>query len=474
MLFNSIGYGIFLPIVFVLYWFVLSGNVRKQNVLLLISSYAFYAFWDWRFCTLIIISSLTDFLVGKYLALEQRPRQRKMLLLVSIGVNLGILGLFKYYNFFVDSMVTLLGAAGLNLNTTTLNIILPIGISFYTFQTLSYTIDIYRGKLAHTDDWLSFFTFVAFFPQLVAGPIERASRLLPQLTIRRTFSYDQATSGMRLILWGLFKKVVIADNIARYVDFIYADPGNYYNWTIILAVALFSIQIYGDFSGYSDIAIGSARLFGINLMTNFRTPYFSRTFKEFWSRWHISLSTWFRDYVYIPLGGNRRSQGRWIFSILTTFTISGLWHGADSTFIIWGSLFGLYYIIEHFVLRLSPSFKLPPILCSLIVFSVFSAGFYLFRAESMQDSVILLSNTFAQGDFFSPVYAFESLTQAIITLIAIGIFVVIEFIIQKEDVNYFFSRLKWSGRWAVYFTLSIFILILGDFQDPDQFVYFQF
>jgi len=304
MLFNSIEFAFFLPIVFIFYWFVTKRNLRVQNIFLVVSSYIFYGWWDWRFLSLIIFSSIIDFIVGIGLSKTDKPQKRKGLLYISIFVNLGFLGFFKYFNFFAENFSQAFTLLGNPISVSSLNIILPVGISFYTFQTLSYSIDVYKRKLEPTKDIFAFFAFVSFFPQLVAGPIERATNLLPQFFRKRIFEYDKAVDGMRQIMWGLFKKVVIADNAAKYANLIFNNSDQYSGSTLLLGALFFTFQIYGDFSGYSDIAIGTSRLFGFNLKRNFAYPYFSRDIAEFWRRWHISLSTWFRDYLYIPLGGS--------------------------------------------------------------------------------------------------------------------------------------------------------------------------
>jgi D-alanyl-lipoteichoic acid acyltransferase DltB (MBOAT superfamily) len=344
MLFNSFTFFVFLPIVFALYWFVLRTKLKAQNALILVASYVFYAWWDWRFLSLILFSTLLDFYLGKALGKSNSKKRSKSLLWTSLLVNLGFLGIFKYFNFFIDSWVEAWGGLGVDLELSTLSIILPVGISFYTFQTLSYTIDVYRKELQPTHSLLNFAAYVAFFPQLVAGPIERATRLLPQFRQARTFSYQVAKSGVYLIIWGLFKKVVIADNCAFFVNQIFDNPDNFSSAELGLGAVLFAFQIYGDFSGYSDIAIGTARLFGFQLMTNFAFPYFSRDIAEFWRRWHISLSTWFRDYLYIPLGGSRVRRSLQVRNVLIIFLVSGFWHGANWTFIIWGALHALFFL----------------------------------------------------------------------------------------------------------------------------------
>tara|TARA_B100000519_G_C14254890_1_gene444487 strand:- start:1072 stop:2493 length:1422 start_codon:yes stop_codon:yes gene_type:complete len=345
MLFNSLAYLIFLPTVFYFYWFISHKNLRIQNFLLLISSYVFYGWWDWRFLSLIFLSTVVDYFIGLKIHYNSDYRIRKFYLWISILVNLSLLGFFKYFNFFIDTWIDLLNSFGYEHKSVwTLNLILPIGISFYTFQTMSYSLDIYFGKMKPTKDFFSFASFVSFFPQLVAGPIERASNLLPQILNNRLFKYQQIVEGLSLILWGMFKKVVIADSLGWRVDFIFNNYQNLDGGVLLLGLVYFSFQIYCDFSGYSDIAIGTAKLFGFELMSNFKFPYFSRNIGEFWRRWHISLSTWFRDYLYIPLGGSKR--GKWISirNIFIIFIVSGFWHGANWTFIIWGLSHALLYI----------------------------------------------------------------------------------------------------------------------------------
>jgi D-alanyl-lipoteichoic acid acyltransferase DltB (MBOAT superfamily) len=352
MLFNSIEFALFLPLVFLLYWFVFNRNWRWQNLLVVIVSYVFYGWWDWKFLILIAITSFCSWLCGIYMGEKSSLRmkdkrhvnRRWYFMLANIVLNLGILGFFKYYNFFVDSFVQAFGVFGFQLHLQSLKIILPVGISFYTFQALSYTIDVYRGDIRPTKDIIAFFAFISFFPQLVAGPIERATNLLPQFLRPRSFSYPQAVDGCRQMLWGFFKKVVVADNCALYVDLIFKDYQNRPASSLVFAAILFAFQIYGDFSGYSDIAIGSSKLFGISLMQNFAYPYFSRDIAEFWRRWHISLSTWFRDYVYIPLGGSRVGLAKQIRNVFVIFLLSGFWHGASWNFIIWGGQHALLFL----------------------------------------------------------------------------------------------------------------------------------
>jgi D-alanyl-lipoteichoic acid acyltransferase DltB (MBOAT superfamily) len=326
MIFNSIDFAVFLPIVFFLYWFVTNKNLKLQNLLIVLASYTFYGWWDWRFLSLMLFSTLIDYSIGRGLLKQEGITKRKILLWSSIIVNLGLLGFFKYYNFFIENFVEAFTFFGLEISASSLNIILPVGISFYTFQTLSYSIDIYRRKLEPTKDFIAFAAFVSFFPQLVAGPIERATNLLPQFYKKRKFDLVSASDGLRQILWGLFKKVVIADNCAEIANIIFNNSGDYSGGTLLLGAVFFTFQIYGDFSGYSDIAIGTSRLFGFNLMQNFKFPYFSRDIAEFWRRWHISLSTWFRDYLYIPLGGSRGGTFMKVRNTFIIFIVSGFWH----------------------------------------------------------------------------------------------------------------------------------------------------
>ena len=345
MLFNSLEYLIFLPTVFLFYWFVFHKNLIAQNSLLLISSYVFYGWWDYRFLSLIFLSTVVDYFVGLKIHNSDDNKIKKSYLWISILFNIGLLGFFKYFNFFIDSWIDLLGAIGYEQKSTwTLNVILPVGISFYTFQTMSYSLDIYHGKLKPTKDFISFASFVSFFPQLVAGPIERASNLIPQMLNSRVFKYEQGVQGLRLILYGMFKKVVIADSLAPHVDIIFENYTTFNGGVLLLGLIYFSFQIYCDFSGYSDIAIGTSKLFGFELMSNFKFPYFSRDIGEFWRRWHISLSTWFRDYLYIPLGGSKGDKWLSIRNIFIIFIASGFWHGANWTFIMWGLIHAMLYV----------------------------------------------------------------------------------------------------------------------------------
>lgn len=484
MLFNSIDFLIFLPLVFLLYWFVANKSIRVQNLLIVVASYFFYGCWNWKFLSLIIFSTLVDYSIGIILDRTENSTKRKLLLWTSIGVNIGFLGFFKYYNFFIDNFVEMFSLMGIKLNPYSLNIILPVGISFYTFQTLSYTIDVYKRKLKPTYDFTAFAAFVSFFPQLVAGPIERATNLLPQFNHSREFNYGQAVDGMRQILWGFFKKIVIADNCAHYANMIFNNSSDYSGITLILGAVFFTFQIYGDFSGYSDIAIGTARLFGFNLMRNFAFPYFSRDIAEFWRRWHISLSTWFRDYLYIPLGGSKGGLGVKIRNTFAIFLVSGFWHGANWTFIFWGFLNALYFIPLLLTnnnrnnLDIVAKGKFLPSLRDffsiLFTFSLTVLAWIFFRAESMSHAF-----SYIQG-IFSEYTITRQLTnlykETIPTLAFICILLLVEWIGREEQYGIQFIE-KWKYklvRWTSYIVILLSIYFYGNFSEEIEFIYFQF
>ena len=478
MLFNSLEFAFFLPVVFILYWFVTNKNVKLQNVLLLTASYVFYGWWDWRFLSLIIFSSFVDYYVGVGLGKSEIPQKRKILLWTSILVNLGFLGFFKYYNFFAESFADAFTLFGSHLDASRLNIILPVGISFYTFQTLSYSIDVYKRKLEPTKDIISFFAFVSFFPQLVAGPIERASNLLPQFYKKRQFEYDKAVDGMRQILWGLFKKIVIADNAAMYANDIFNNYQDYSGSTLFLGAVFFAFQIYGDFSGYSDIAIGTSRLFGFNLMQNFSFPYFSRDIAEFWRRWHISLSTWFRDYLYIPLGGSRGSTWMKVRNIFIIFLVSGFWHGANWTFLAWGFLNALFFlpllltnknrkntdtVAEGKIL---PNAK--EVLQMGATFFITVLAWVFFRANDIQHSLLYIKGIFSKSLFEMPIAIPLSLVMIIISFIMAEWFQRIKLHALQLDK----SGIPKLIRWVLYTTIILLILQFNG--DQQEFIYFQF
>ncbi len=475
MLFNSIQFALFLPVVFAAYWLIGRRNIRLQNLFLLAASYYFYGCWSWKFLLLIVVSSVVDFVVGQLMHDTEKPLRRKLLLAMSLATNLGILGFFKYYNFFIESFVELFAGMGVALNPFTLQIVLPVGISFYTFQTLSYTIDIYRRQLTPTRDPIAFFAFVAFFPQLVAGPIERAKSLLPQFHRERNFDEATATEGMRQILWGLFKKMVIADNLAPAVDGIFTNYGELSGSVLALGILYFAIQIYCDFSGYSDIAIGTAKLFGFRLMTNFSYPYFSRDIGEFWRRWHISLSTWFRDYVYIPLGGSRASKGRQFFNIFVTFAVSGFWHGANWTFIAWGVLHGLFYLPFIFLGRkkygnIAAENRLLPSLgeagAIAATFALVLLAWTFFRTPTVTDAFMYIGGIFDTSLFSIP----SDYRLPIVYVVGILVF---EWL-QRHKV-FALDIASWHVvlRWGMYLLLVYLILFLGTGK-PQSFIYFQF
>lgn len=479
MLFNSIDFAIFLPIVFMLYWFVAHKILKLQNFLIVAASYIFYGWWDWRFLSLILFSTFVDYLIGVMLAKEENDTKRKALLWTSIIVNLGFLGFFKYYNFFIDNFTTAFSFFGNEIKPNSLNIILPVGISFYTFQTLSYSIDVYKRKLEPAKDFMAFAAFVSFFPQLVAGPIERATNLLPQFYKKRNFDYSKAVDGMRQILWGLFKKVVIADTCAESANAIFNNSNDFSGSTLVLGALYFTFQIYGDFSGYSDIAIGTSRLFGFNLKRNFAFPYFSRDIAEFWRRWHISLSTWFRDYLYIPLGGSRGGTWMNIRNIFIIFIVSGFWHGANWTFIVWGALNALYFLPllvlnknrQH--LEIVAKGKYLPTLKEFfqisITFGLTVFAWIFFRAENIGHAISIISEIFSASLFSMP--AFINLSF----IFLISFFIIIEWIgregefaIEKILINN--ARIF---RWTFY-SFIVFLLAMLAKTEETPFIYFQF
>jgi alginate O-acetyltransferase complex protein AlgI len=482
MLFNSLDFAIFLPIVFLLYWFVAQKNLKLQNVLIVFTSYVFYGWWDWRFLSLIIFSTVVDYLVGEKLRNEEKQSKRKVLLWTSIIVNLGFLGFFKYYNFFLENFVDAFSLFGMQINANSLNIILPVGISFYTFQTLSYTIDVYKKKLEPTKDFIAFSAFVCFFPQLVAGPIERATNLLPQFYKKRTFEYHKATDGMRQILWGLFKKVVIADNCAEFANQIFNNSADMNGSTLVLGAIFFTFQIYGDFSGYSDIAIGTSRLFGFDLKQNFATPYFSRDIAEFWRRWHISLSTWFRDYLYIPLGGSRGGTWMKVKNTFAIFLVSGFWHGANWTFIIWGALNAIYFLPLLLTnnnrknLGVVAEGKLLPsireLFAMLTTFGLTVFAWIFFRAENLRHAFEVLNKIFSRS-------LFQLLNNSInefdvfILFLLIVYFLFIEWMSRNYKYGLDFLELK-STKYINYSLTLILIFLFGKYNSNLEFIYFQF
>ena len=461
MNFNSISYAIFLPIVFIIYWYVLGRKHKMQNCFLLVASYYFYGCWDWRFLGLLIFTTFTTFATAKLIATS---RHRKFWLVANISVNIGILAVFKYLNFFMENLCELLQTLGLHTNNTvTLSIILPIGISFYTLQAISYSIDVYRKKITATNDYVAFSTYIAFFPQLVAGPIERSVNLLPQILKERQWDYISAVNGMRQILWGLFKKVAVADLCGVYVDRILSDVDYYNGSTVLLALLLFCFQIYGDFSGYSDIAIGSAKLFGIRLSTNFKYPYFATSIRDFWKRWHISLMTWLKDYVYIPLGGSRISERRTYLNIAIVFLLSGIWHGAAWTYILWGAFWAVAYLTERTVCGKEE--KHFSIIHYIVTMAVVFISFVIFRAGSVTEIGNIMSHIFTPALFSMP----TGLTP-IITIIPM---LIIEYKWRYKDSPLEGLSIPACMRWCLYILLAYSIIFAVD-NSSSQFIYFQF
>lgn len=486
MLFNSLQFALFLPIVFTLYWFVTNKSLNLQNALLLISSYFFYACWDWRFMFLLMFSTLLDYFTGLKMQHAENNHAKKNWFWLSIIVNLSFLGIFKYYNFFTESFASAMASIGWQVNPLMITVILPVGISFYTFHGLSYVIDIYKDRIKAEQNFVDYAVFVSFFPLLVAGPIERATHLLPQIKKERTFDYNKAVDGLRQILWGLFKKVVIADKCAEFANQAFNNSMEVNGSTLLLGAIFFTFQIYGDFSGYSDIALGSARLFGIELLRNFSYPYFSRDIAEFWRRWHISLSSWFKDYLYIPLGGS--SGGNWmrIRNTFIIFIVSGFWHGANWTFIVWGALNALF-IMPSIIMKTNRNYidivakgKLWPTTKDLfqiiITFILTVFAWIFFRAESIHHAINYIEGIFSSSLFSSP--QFEEMKQAYTTMILVGIFIVIEWLGREKQ--YAIEKLghNWKRpfRYAFYYAIiiMIFIKIFLFTGHEQQFIYFQF
>lgn len=483
MLFNSIDFAIFLPIVFFLYWFVFRKSLYSQNILLLVASYFFYACWDWRFLFLLMFSTVLDYSTGIMMCDARNQKAKRFWFWLSIGINIGFLGFFKYYNFFIESFTDGLSMLGIQVNPMTLNIILPVGISFYTFHGLSYVIDIYQGRIKAERKFVDYSLFVSFFPLLVAGPIERATHLLPQIKKKRSFDYTNAVDGLRQILWGLFKKMVIADNCALYVNQIFENYNDLNGSSLVVGAVLFAFQIYGDFSGYSDIALGTARLFGVELLRNFAYPYFSRDIAEFWRRWHISLSTWFRDYLYIPLGGSIGGNWMRIRNTLIIFLVSGFWHGANWTFIFWGGLNALF-ILPSIVLRTNrnnleivakgkvfPSAK--EFFQMGITFGLAVFAWIFFRAENLNHSFVYIKNIFSVTLFELPDFGINSRTVSLLLLIIL--FILVEWIGREnkyaiEKTAFGYPRFI---RWSFY---ALIISLISAFQVLQEipFIYFDF
>ena len=480
-------FAIFLPIVFLLYWFVFDRfigktkwQLRLQNTFVVVASYVFYGWWDWRFLLLIAFTSFCSWGSGLLIGKANTKKEAKTWTTLNIVLNLGILALFKYYDFFVAEFAQLFH---ISTDGLLLKVILPVGISFYTFQALSYSIDVYRGKIEPTEDIVAFFAFISFFPQLVAGPIERATNLLPQFLKKREFNYDTAVDGMRQILWGLFKKIVVADNCAVYVDEVFKNYPGQSGSTLLLAAIFFTFQIYGDFSGYSDIAIGTAKLFGIKLMRNFNVPYFSRDIAEFWRRWHISLTTWFRDYVYIPLGGSRVSKGKVVRNTFVIFLLSGFWHGANWTFIAWGAYHAILFLPlilagknRKYTNQIAEGRVLPTIKevgQMLLTFFLAVFGWIVFRAESIGQAWEYVCGIIDKSLFTLPGLNMVYYLYILFVLLML----VVEWLQRGKSHGLQFDSVGRKGlKWALY--VFLFVLIefyyLKSIGHPVHFIYFQF
>ena len=484
MLFNSIQFAIFLPIVFLLYWFVFDRFISKskwqlrlQNAFVVLASYVFYGWWDWRFLLLIAFTSFCSWGSGLLIGKAESKKKAKTWMWLNVVLNLGILALFKYYDFFVTEFARLFHVSTEGL---LLKVILPVGISFYTFQALSYSIDVYRGKIAPTKDMVAFFAFITFFPQLVAGPIERATNLLPQFLQKREFNYDTAVDGMRQILWGLFKKIVVADNCAVYVDNVFSSYQTQSGSTLLLAAIFFTFQIYGDFSGYSDIAIGTAKLFGIKLMRNFNVPYFSRDIAEFWRRWHISLTTWFRDYVYIPLGGSRVSKVKVVRNTFIIFLVSGFWHGANWTFIVWGAYHAVLFLPlilmgknRKYTNKIAEGRLLPTLKevgQMLVTFVLAMFGWVIFRSENIGQAWEYVCMIFNKSLFKIPY--FVSPTYILPMPFILFVLVVLEWTGRNKECPITMRYHQRVWRWLVYVLFIVMIFAFGE--STESFIYFQF
>ncbi|MDB5272142.1 MAG: acyltransferase [Chitinophagaceae bacterium] len=478
MLFNSLHFAVFLPIVFLLYWFVVNKQLKQQNILLLLASYFFYACWDYRFLFLLVFSTLLDYYTGLKMYEATTEKKKKVWFWLSISVNLGFLGVFKYYDFFSQSFAEALSRLGVDVHPWTLNIILPVGISFYTFHGLSYVIDIYKNRIKPVRDFVEYSVFVSFFPLLVAGPIERATHLLPQIQSKRTFDYVKAVDGLRQIVWGLFKKVVIADNCAEYANKIFNDSSAYSGSTHVLGALFFAFQIYCDFSGYSDIALGTARLFGIELLRNFAFPYFSRDIAEFWRRWHISLSSWFKDYVYIPLGGSNGGTALKIRNTFVIFLVSGFWHGANWTFIVWGALNAIYFLpllllnknrknIETVAQgKYLPTFH--EFISMTLTFGLVTFAWIFFRAENLSHALAYISEMVSPSLFTIP----QVHPMAFIFFVVV--FVLIEWMGREQQyaIANIDAKCPKALRWAFYYSMVFAIFYFAG--SEQQFIYFQF
>lgn len=486
MLFNSLSYAVFLPIVFALYW-ILPHKFRW--ILLFISSYYFYMSWNPRYVVLILFTTVVSYAAGLMIERTNSRRGKKRIMIAAVSLSLAVLFFYKYFNFFSESFTELLRKFTIPVQPFTLNLLLPVGISFYTFQTLSYVIDVYRGDTKAERHFGIYATFVSYFPQLVAGPIERSSNLLHQIREKHRFRYKQASYGMKLMAWGFFKKIVVADTLAIYVNKVYDNLPAYQGLSLVVVSIFFAFQIYCDFSGYSDIAIGTAKLMGVELMVNFRSPYFASSIKEFWSRWHISLSTWFRDYVYIPLGGNRVSKPRHALNLMATFLTSGLWHGANWTYVFWGGIHGLLQIIEGFfpwakknsVFRKNKTLRLLLSLITVpVTFLLVCLAWIFFRAQTIQDGFYVLANLLSGIDdlpFYIELCSLQlgvTAQELLFILLPLIPLCLYDLISLKTDVIAAISRQRFFIRWPIYILLLLAILLFSEKGVATEFIYFQF
>ncbi|MGL2988095.1 MBOAT family O-acyltransferase [Flavobacterium sp. RSSA_27] len=478
MLFNSFTFACFFPLVFILYWLLYKKDLKWQNGLLIVASYFFYASWNWKFLFLLIFSTGLDYTAGIQIEKSSSEKSRNFWFWLSILINLGFLGVFKYYNFFADSLIQLFQSFGVTIHLSTLQVLLPVGISFYTFHGLSYVIDIYKRRISAEHDFVVYSLFVSYFPLLVAGPIERATHLLPQLKKKRVFSYAQGVSGLRQILWGLFKKIVIADTCARYANPIFNQADDYSGSTLFIGALFFTFQIYGDFSGYSDIALGTSRLLGIELLKNFSFPYFSRDIAEFWRRWHISLSSWFKDYLYIPLGGSKGGKWMQVRNTFIIFLVSGFWHGANWTFVFWGFLNAVYFLPLlltnknrsnlEIVANNSVFPTLSEFIAMAVTFILTVFAWIFFRAESLPVAFQLIQGIFSSSFFQLP------LIRPTYLIVLILFFVSIEWFGRRGNfaLEHFLGNRSRILRWSFYLFLLVLLFLFQS--EPEIFIYFQF
>lgn len=473
MTFQSLEYLIFFSILFILHWTFFSKRKEHQNGLIVVASLVFYGWWDWRFLGLLIITALSTFLSSRWMDNTNDAKKRKFLLVGTIVINVGILFFFKYFNFFVQSFIDALSLMGMSVNVTTLHILLPVGISFYTFTALSYTIDVYQHKVESTNDALAYFAYVMFFPSILSGPISRAQKQLPQYFSRRNFDFDKSISACKLILWGGVMKLCLADRLGIYVDTIYANIAQHNGTTLLITSILYSIQIYADFAGYSLMAIGFGKLLGIDLQTNFIRPYFAKTVTDFWRRWHISLTTWFRDYIYFPLGGNRCSKARWALNTLIVFAISGLWHGAAYTFIIWGAMHGVCMVIERLVYgekikQLSDKFSMSNIIRIIITFTIVNFAWIFFRINNLGDVMQIFKKIFTE-----PGKPFLDTNTLLMGFVAMAIIFIYDLVKEKHLNMHLLSSRFMVVRYLTAIMLIVYILAFGVL-NGGSFIYFQF